>query len=85
MKDGECCVLANDKQRRCRLVTITGCVWDKIAWDWSGVRRMEHQETKGASRDKGVRGKGQERYFVTSAMLSLQHSVGHTTKIADCV
>ena len=46
---------------------------------------MVRGKKNGASRDKGVRGRGQERHFVTSAMLSLQHSVGHRTKRADCV
>ena len=48
-----------------------------------GQSTDEHQETKGASGDKGVRSRGQERYFVTSAMLSLQHWVGHRTNTAD--
>ena len=46
---------------------------------------MVSGEKIGASRDKGVRGRRQERHFVTTAMLSLQHSVGHRTKRADCV
>ena len=46
---------------------------------------MVKREKNVASRDKCVRSKRQERCFVTSAMLSLQHSVGHRTKIADIV